>query len=336
MIVGGGPAGLAAAIRLKQLAAEQQREVSVCLLEKGSEVGAHILSGAVIDPRALNELLPDWKARGAPLDDAGDRGPLPDPHARTRRTACRTGLLPRLMNNHGNYIVSLGNVCRWLGAAGRSARRGDLSRASPPPRCCTTSNGAVRGVATGDMGVAKDGTHKPRLPARHGAAREVHAVRRRLPRLAVAGADAAASTCATASIRRSTASASRSCGRSRRDKHQKGLVAAQPGLAARLATPAAARSSITSATAWSPSGFVVHLNYENPHLSPYDEFQRFKTHPAIRADVRRRQAPRLRRARDQRRRPAVGAEARVSGRRADRLRGRLRQPAAHQGQRTTR
>src|SRR6202789_4283291 len=113
VIVGGGPAGLAASIRLKQLAAEAGREVSVCVLEKGSEIGAHILSGAVIDPIALNELIPDWKEKGAPIDTPvtadkfyflGPAGSLPLPGF----------AMPPLMSNHGNYIVSLGNLCRWL------------------------------------------------------------------------------------------------------------------------------------------------------------------------------------------------------------------------------
>ena len=114
VIVGGGPSGLAAAIRLKQLAASEHREVSVCLLEKGAEIGAHILSGAVIDPKGLSELIPDWQAQGAPLDT-----PVTEDRfmVLTADKAYRipNALLPRLMDNHGNYIASLGNVCRWLG-----------------------------------------------------------------------------------------------------------------------------------------------------------------------------------------------------------------------------
>ena len=113
VIVGAGPAGLAAAIRLKQLASEAGREVSVCVIEKGSEVGAHILSGAVIDPIALNELIPDWKEKGAPLNT-----PVTDDNflvlTETGQRRIPGWLLPPLMSNHGNYIVSLGNVCRWL------------------------------------------------------------------------------------------------------------------------------------------------------------------------------------------------------------------------------
>ena len=186
------------------------------------------------------------------------------------------------MSNHGSTSSSLGNVCRWLGAAGRSARRRDLP-GFPAAEVLYDEHG--RGARRGDRRHGRRArtarTSREYQPGME-LHREVHAVRRRLPRLAVAGADAASSTCATASIRRNTASASRSCGRSRRSKHQQGPRAAQPGLAARLAAPAAARSSITSTTTSSSVGFVVHLNYENPHLSPYDEFQRFKTHPAIR------------------------------------------------------
>ena len=119
VIVGGGPAGLAAAIRLKQLAAQASREVSVCILEKGSEIGAHILSGAVIDPRALNELVPDWKAQQAPIDT-----PVTEDRflilSQEKAYRIPNRLLPPLMSNHGNYIVSLGNVCRWLASFARS------------------------------------------------------------------------------------------------------------------------------------------------------------------------------------------------------------------------
>jgi electron-transferring-flavoprotein dehydrogenase len=159
VIVGGGPAGLAAAIRLKQLAAETTRDVSVCVLEKGSEIGAHSLSGAVIDPRALNELLPDWKTQGAPVptEVTEDRFLV-----LTRERAYRIPqrLLPPLMNNHGSYIVSLGNLCRWL-AEQAEALGVEIYPGFAATEVLYTDDGRVRGVATGDMGVAKDGTHKP-------------------------------------------------------------------------------------------------------------------------------------------------------------------------------
>jgi electron-transferring-flavoprotein dehydrogenase len=157
VIVGGGPAGLAAAIRLKQRAAAAGREVSVCLLEKGSEVGAHILSGAVLDPRALNELIPDWKEKGAPLETevAQDRfcfftkgGAFTLPHF----------LFPPLMSNRGNYIVSLSNLCKWLGQQAEAL--GVEIYPGFPAHDLIVEEGVVKGVITGDLGVARDGHHK--------------------------------------------------------------------------------------------------------------------------------------------------------------------------------
>src|SRR5262245_56249186 len=152
VIVGAGPSGLSAAIRLKQLAAEEGREVSVCVVEKGSEVGAHILSGAVIETRALDELIPRWKERGAPLNTpaARDRFLL-----LTAVNAIRLPTPPQ-MRNHGNYIVSLGNVCRWL--AGQAEALGvEIYPGFAAAEVLIDDAGAVAGVATGDMGIGKDG-----------------------------------------------------------------------------------------------------------------------------------------------------------------------------------
>src|ERR1700722_7999009 len=158
VVVGGGPAGLSAAIRLKQLAAASGREVSVCVLEKGSEVGAHILSGAVIDPIALNELFPDWKDKGAPLETAvtddrfyylGRAGSLRIPNF----------IMPPLMRNHGNYIASLGNVCRWL-ATQAEALGVEIYPGFAAADVVNGDKGEVKGVVTGDLGVARDGHHK--------------------------------------------------------------------------------------------------------------------------------------------------------------------------------
>ena len=189
----------------------------------------------------------------------------------------------------------------------------------------------MRGVATGDMGIAKDGTHKPDYQPGMELHAQVHALRRRLPRLAVAGADGSASSCATASIRRNTASASRSCGRSTPAQHQPGLVMHSQGWP--LDTPTGGGSFIYHFDDNSVAvGFVVHLNYANPHLSPYDEFQRFKT---ASGDPRRRSKAASGIAYGARAINEGGLQsvpqADVSRRRADRLRGRLREPAAHQG-----
>ncbi len=158
VIVGGGPAGLAAAIRLKQLAAERSHDVSVCVLEKGSEVGAHILSGAVVDPIGLNELIPDWKDKGAPIETQ-----VTDDQflwlTKTGSFRFPNFTMPPLMNNHGNYIVSLGEVCRWL-ATQAEALGVEIYPGFAAAEVLYNEDGSVKGVATGDMGVGKDGKHK--------------------------------------------------------------------------------------------------------------------------------------------------------------------------------
>ncbi|MES2326838.1 MAG: NAD(P)/FAD-dependent oxidoreductase, partial [Pseudomonadota bacterium] len=159
VIVGAGPAGLSAAIRLKQLATAAGRELSVCILEKGSEVGAHILSGAVIDPRALNELIPDWKDKGAPLTV-----PVTENHHWVLTSKGKFGipdmLMPPFMRNRGTYTLSLGNLCRWL--AGQAEELGvEIFPGFPASEILFNENGSVKGVATGDMGIARDGSHRP-------------------------------------------------------------------------------------------------------------------------------------------------------------------------------
>ncbi|MEM7654456.1 MAG: NAD(P)/FAD-dependent oxidoreductase, partial [Pseudomonadota bacterium] len=155
VIVGAGPAGLSAAIRLKQLAAEQDREITVCVLEKGSEVGAHILSGAVLEPRALNELIPDWKEKGAPLN-------APVTEERFMFLTEKGGiswpakLLPPPMQNHGNTIISLGNFCRWLGEQAE-ALEVEVYPGFAASEILYHEDGSVKGVATGDMGINKAG-----------------------------------------------------------------------------------------------------------------------------------------------------------------------------------
>jgi electron-transferring-flavoprotein dehydrogenase len=278
VIVGGGPAGLAAAIRLKQLAAEQQREVSVCLLEKGSEVGAHILSGAVIDPRGLNELIPDWKDKGAPVETAVREDQFlmltPDKAVRMPHR-----LLPPLMNNHGNYIVSLGNVCRWL-AQQAEALGVEIYPGFPAAEVLYDDHGSVRGVATGDMGVARDGTRK----VDYQPGMELHAKYT----LFAEGCRGSLSEELMRKFNLRDGIDPQKYGIGIKelwevapDKHRPGLVMHSQGW------PLDSRTGGGSffyhfGERLVAVGFVVHLNYENPHLSPYDEFQRFKTHPAIR------------------------------------------------------
>ncbi|MFO1396868.1 MAG: electron transfer flavoprotein-ubiquinone oxidoreductase [Burkholderiales bacterium] len=278
VIVGGGPAGLAAAIRLKQLAAEQSREVSVCVLEKGSEIGAHTLSGAVIDPRGMSELIPDWQAQGAPLttqvtDDrflylTGDKS-----------YRIPAWLLPPLMNNHGNYIASLGNVCRWLGQQAE-ALGVEIYPGFAAAEILFDDKGAVRGVATGDMGVARDGSHKPEYqPGMELLAKYT---------LFAEGARGSLSQelMRRFNLRDGVEPQKYGIGIKELwevapDRHHKGLVIHSQGWPLDASTGGGSflyhfDDNLVTV------GFVIHLNYENPHLSPYDEFQRFKTHPAIR------------------------------------------------------
>jgi electron-transferring-flavoprotein dehydrogenase len=278
VIVGGGPAGLSAATRLKQLAAEAGREVSVCVLEKGSEIGAHILSGAVIDPRGLNELVPDWQAKSAPLNTpvTEDRFLVLTPEKAFR---IPNGLLPPLMNNHGNHIVSLGNVCRWLSAQAETLGV-EIYSGFPAAEVLYDERGAVRGVATGDMGVARDGSHK--LEYQPGM--ELHAKYT----LLAEGCRGSLSQelMARFNLRDGVDPQKYGIGikelwQVAPDKHSKGLVIHTQGWPLDSRTGGGSfiyhlEDNLVAA------GFVVHLNYENPHLSPFDEFQRFKTHPAIR------------------------------------------------------
>ena len=278
VIVGGGPSGLSAAIRLKQLAAEAGREVSVCVLEKGSDVGAHILSGAVIDPRALNELIPDWQAKNAPLNTpvTEDRFMVLAPEKAFR---IPNWTLPPLMNNHGNHIASLGNVCRWLGSQAETLGV-EIYPGFPAAEALYDERGAVRGVATGDMGVARDGSRKPEYQP----GMELHAKYT----LLAEGCRGSLSQelMARFNLRDGVDPQKYGIGLKELwqvapDKHQPGLVVHTQGWPLDSRTGGGSfiyhlEDNLVAV------GFVVHLSYENPHLSPFDEFQRFKTHSAIR------------------------------------------------------
>jgi len=278
VIVGGGPSGLSAAIRLKQLAATAGREVSVCVIEKGSEIGAHILSGAVIDPKALNELIPDWQAKGAPLATlvTEDRFMV---LSAERAYRMPHWTMPPLMSNQGSYIVSLGNVCRWLGSHAQ-ALGVEIYPGFPAAEVLYDGQGAVQGVATGEQGVAKDGTHKPDYQP----GMELHAKYT----LFAEGCRGSLSQelMAKFNLRDGVDPQKYGIGikelwQVASEKHRKGLVVHTQGWPLDNRTGGGSfmyhfDDELVSV------GFVVHLSYENPHLSPYDEFQRFKTHPAIR------------------------------------------------------
>lgn len=278
LVVGAGPAGLAAAIRLKQLAAGKAQELSVCVLEKGSEVGAHILSGAVIDPIALNELIPDWREKGAPMKTAvTDDRFLMLSETGARHIPAR--LLPPLMNNHGNYIVSLGRVCQWL-AQEAEALGVEIYPGFPAAEVLYDGQGAVKGVITGDMGVARDGSHKPEFAA----GMELHA---KYTLFAEGARGSLSRTLEEKFDLRGDAEPQKygigfkELWQVEASKHQPGLVMHSQGWP--LDNKTGGGSFIYHLEDRMVAvGFVVHLNYRNPFLSPFDEFQRFKTHPAIR------------------------------------------------------
>ena len=280
VIVGAGPAGLAAAIRLKQLAARTSTDVSVCIVEKGSEVGAHILSGAVMDPRALTELIPDWKELGAPLNVPVSE----DRFLFLSQTGARQVphfMLPASFKNHGNYVVSLANVCRWLGPQAEGLGV-EIYPGFAAAEVLYNDDGSVKGVATGDMGIGKDGK-----PTDHSTRRAWSCTpsTRFSPKAAAAisaSSSRRAFACAKAKTLRCTASASRSCGRSNPTSTSPGSSCIPPA-GRSTTTPTAARSSITWKTTRCRSASWSALAYRNPYLSPYEEFQRYKTHPAIRA-----------------------------------------------------
>jgi electron-transferring-flavoprotein dehydrogenase len=274
LVVGGGPAGLAAAIRLKQLSSD----LSVCVIEKGSEIGAHILSGAVMDPRAITELFPDWQAKGAPLG-------VPVSEDRflflTEKGAARTPnwLLPGCFRNHGNYVISLGNLCRWLGQQAESLGV-EIFAGFAGAEVLYDDKGAVRGVATGDMGVNRKGektdAFQPgvELLARYTFFAE--GCRGHLGRQLEAkynlreGADPQVYGIGLKEL-----------WEVRPELHQPGLVVHSAGWPLEPDTYGGSflyhfENNLVAV------GFVVGLAYTNPYLSPYEEFQRYKTHPAIR------------------------------------------------------
>jgi electron-transferring-flavoprotein dehydrogenase len=280
VIVGGGPAGLSAAIRLRQLAQERQQELSVCLLEKGSEIGAHILSGAVFESRALDELLPDWQKHNAPLDTpvTEDRVMLFTGPEGARQIP---GILaPRTMHNGGNYVVSLGNLCRWLGERAEEAEV-DIFAGYSASELLFGESGQVQGVLTGDMGRARDGQEKPgfepgiELRGRYTLFAEGcrgHLGKQLIERYGLdQGCDPQHYGLGIKEIWQIEPS-----------KHQPGTVLHGAGWP--LSEGGASGGSFLYHTADGQVslGLIVDLNYANPHLSPFDEFQRFKQHPQIR------------------------------------------------------
>jgi electron-transferring-flavoprotein dehydrogenase len=275
VVVGGGPSGLAAAIRLKQLAAAAGSEIAVCVVEKGSEIGAHILSGAVFEPRALDELFPDWKERGAPLNT-----PATDDRFLylTKNRALRLPTPPQ-MHNHGNYIISLGNLCRWL-AEQAEALGVEIYPGFAAAEVLYDASGRVRGVATGDMGIGKDGKPTERYtPGVDLIARET------------LFAEGCRGSLTKTLIRRfhlrdghdpqTYAIGLKELWEVAPERHQPGRVVHTIGWPLDGSTYGG--SFLYHLENHQVAvGFVIGLDYGNPYLNPFEEFQRFKTHPAIR------------------------------------------------------
>src|SRR5205085_2451212 len=278
VVVGAGPGGLAAAIRIKQLAAEQGKEVSVVVLEKGSEPGAHNLSGAVMDPRAINELFPNWKELGAPLNQpvtADDILFLSETGA--RRTP--DWLVPLPFHNEGNYVISLGNVVRWMAQQAESLGV-EIFPGFPAAEILYNADGSVKGVATGNMGIGKDGEPTENfqlgmeLHAKYTIFAEGargHLGKQLIPRFKLDdGRDPQSYSIGIKEVWEIDPS-----------RHQAGLALHTAGWPLDEMTYGGSflyhmeNNQIAI-------GFVVGLDYANPYLSPFEEFQRFKTHPNIR------------------------------------------------------
>jgi len=278
LIIGAGPAGLSAAIRLRQLCQAHGRDCSVCVIEKGAEVGAHILSGAVLDPIALDELFPDWEARGAPVNT-----PVTEDRflVLTEARAIRIPrvLLPPLMRNRGNYVVSLGNLCRWL-AQQAEALGVEIYPGFAAAQILYDGDGSVKGVVTGDMGVARDGHHKENFAP----GVELHA---RYTFFAE-GARGSLTKRLIERFNLGAGSSPQRFGLGVKELWEVAQARHRPGLVLHtLGWPLDSRTGGGAFFYHLESnrvavGFVVHLDYRNPYLSPFEELQRFKTHPAIR------------------------------------------------------
>ncbi len=278
VIVGAGPSGLAAAIQLKQRAASAETEIGVCVLEKGSEVGAHILSGAVLETRALDELIPDWRDRDAPINT-----PVSDEKllflSAQGATSIPTALLPPTLKNHGNHIISLGNFCRWLGEQAE-ALGVEIYPGFAASEVLFDADGAVKGVATGDMGVGVDGEPT----ANYAQGIELHArytffaegcrghLGRQLMDHFDLRADAEAQTYGIGI---------KELWEIDPEQHRQGLVMHTAGWPLDSGTYGGSFLYHLEDNQVAV-GYVIGLDYKNPYLSPFDEFQRFKTHPAIR------------------------------------------------------
>ena len=277
LIVGAGPAGLSAAIQIKQLAKKNDLDISVCVLEKASEIGAHILSGAVIETVALDKLLPNWQDMDSPIKTKVTKDKL-SYFGKNWSVNIPNFLLPPLMKNHGNYIVSLGNVCKWLGEVAESLGV-EVYPGFSAAEVLIDENDKVYGVATGDMGVSKDGLAKDAWES----GMELHAkytlfsegARGSLSKFLIDNFELSKD-----SDHQKYAIGIKELWEVKDENHQEGLVEHSMGWPLSEGTGGGSflyhfGQNLVSI------GYVVHLNYTNPYVSPFDEFQQFKTHPSI-------------------------------------------------------
>lgn len=277
VVVGGGPAGLSTAIKLKQLSNENNKDISVCVLEKGGEIGAHILSGAVMDPLALDELIPDWKEKGAPLETAvkedeflflSETGARKTPH----------WMLPPCFKNEGNYIVRLGDVTRWLGEQAESLGV-DIFPGFAATEILYDDNGAVRGVATGDMGVNRDGSHSDHYqPGMELLAKYT---------IFAEGSRGQLGRQLIEKFKLDQGRDPQSYGIGIKEMWEIDPAKSKPGLVIHTAGWPLDSDTYGGTFLYHLDnnlvvvGMVVGLDYANPWLSPFEEFQRYKTHPSI-------------------------------------------------------
>jgi len=278
VVVGGGPAGLSAAIRIKQLAADTGREIAVCVLEKGSEVGAHILSGAVMDPQALTELFPDWKERGAPLNT-----PVSEDRflflSASKAFQTPSWMLPACFQNHGNYVISLANVVRWLGQQAE-ALGVEVFPGFAAAEILYNDDGSVKGVATGNMGVDRHG--EPTAAFQLGM--ELHAKYT----FFAEGARGHLGKQLISKYQLDAGKDPQTYALGLKEIWEIDPKLHQPGLVVHTAGWPLDRSTYGGSFLYHLEnnqvavGYVIGLAYENPYLSPYEEFQRYKTHPEIR------------------------------------------------------
>jgi len=273
VIVGAGPAGLSSAVRLKQI----NPEISVCVVEKGSEVGAHILSGAVFEPRAMDELFPDWKERGAPLNTPVKKDHFLFYLSNKWSVRLPNFFIPKPTHNHGNYIVSMANVCRWL-AEQAEAMEVDIYPGFAASEVVFHENGSVKGIATGDMGVGLDGEHK----SGYAQGMELHAKYT----LFAEGCRGHLGKQLIAKFELDKDSDPQHYGIGikeiwdiPKDKHEEGLVVHGLGWPLQESSSGGGAFLYHAENSQVYIGLIADLNYSNPHMSPYEEFQRWKQHP---------------------------------------------------------